>query len=47
MQTKHNKNNTFIYTDCYYNADESVFRKEDNCQKKSQCAVIELMIKHC
>ena len=47
MQTKCNKNNTFMYTDCHYNAGGSVFKRKDNYQKKSQCAVIELMIKHC
>ena len=47
MQTKHNESDTFIHTDCHYNADESVFRREDNCQEKPQCAVIELMTKHC
>ena len=44
---KCNENNTFMYADCHYNADGSVFRKKDNCQKKSQCTVIKLMTKHC
>ena len=47
MQTKHNESNTFTYADCHYNIDESVFKRKNNCQEKSQCAVIELMIKYC
>ena len=31
MQIKHNKNNTFIHINYHYNADRSVFKKEDNC----------------
>ena len=47
MQIKHNKSNIFIYADCHYNVDELIFKKRNNCQKKSQYAVIELMTKHC
>ena len=47
MQTRYNKNKTFIYTDCYYNTDESMFKRKNNYQNKSQCAVIKLIIKHC